>query len=105
MRDRIVAILGNPNSGKTTLFNAFTGLNQKVGNFPGVTVEKKIGELTLDKTGKVTVIDFPGAYSLFPTSTDEKVVVSNLLNKASNTYPDVVVYVADCNHLERHMLL
>lgn len=99
-----IALIGNPNSGKTTLFNALTGLNQKVGNFPGVTVDKKSGVLKLD-TGKAEIIDLPGCYSLFPRSADEQVVLDVLLKPAGKGRPDAVVIVADINNLERNLLL
>ena len=72
-----IALVGNPNCGKTSVFNQLTGLRQKVGNFPGVTVEKKSGTIELDNS-EVTLIDFPGLYSLFPNSQDERIVVSTL---------------------------
>ena len=68
-----IALAGNPNSGKTTLFNALTGLKQKVGNYPGITVEKKSGKANLSEEFKAEVIDLPGTYSLFPKSMDEEV--------------------------------
>ena len=100
-----VALMGNPNSGKSSVFNRLTGLRQKVGNFPGVTVEKKSGELRLDAHTTVNIIDFPGAYSLYPNSLDERIVVQTLLNRADDSYPDRVVYVADVTRLEKHLLL
>ena len=100
-----VALMGNPNSGKSSVFNRLTGLRQKVGNFPGVTVEKKSGELRLDAHTSVNIIDFPGAYSLYPNSLDERIVVQTLLNRADDSYPDRVVYVADVTRLEKHLLL
>jgi ferrous iron transport protein B len=101
---RTIALIGNPNSGKSTLFNALTGLNQKVGNFPGVTVDKKEGSVQWEDQ-RWRLIDFPGCYSLFPNSSDEKVVIEVLSQPASPLYPDLVVYVADANNLERHLLL
>lgn len=100
-----IALLGNPNSGKSTLFNALTGLNQRIGNFPGVTVDKKVGRLVLPDVGRVDLVDFPGCYSLYPNSRDERVVVSTLTDKQSSVYPDLVIYVLDVKHLERHLLL
>jgi ferrous iron transport protein B len=100
----IVGLVGNPNSGKSSLFNQLTGLRQKVGNFPGVTVEKKIGTARVEDKD-VTVVDFPGTYSLHPTTQDERVVLNILANKDNPTYPDVIVYVADILHLEKHLLL
>jgi ferrous iron transport protein B len=96
-----VALVGNPNSGKTSLFNLLTGLNQKVGNYPGVTVDKKTGKM---KAGEntLTVIDLPGTYSLYPRSLDEKVVIETLTDKQK---PDAVIAVADMTQLERSLLL
>ena len=76
-----VALIGNPNTGKTSVFNALTGLNQKVGNYPGITVEKKIGFSQLNKLTKARILDLPGTYSLNASSMDESLVVELLLNK------------------------
>lgn len=100
-----VALAGNPNSGKSTLFNLLTGLNQKVGNYPGVTVERKSGKCSLASGKTAEVIDLPGTYSIYPRSSDEQVVSDVLLNPGSNEYPDVVVAVADMSNLERSLLL
>lgn len=100
-----IALLGNPNVGKSSIFNQLTGLRQKVGNFPGVTVDKKIGTTFLNDNQKASVIDFPGTYSLYPTSSDERVVLNTFANPNSKDYPDVVVYIADITNLERHLLL
>ncbi|NRA48715.1 MAG: ferrous iron transport protein B [Phaeodactylibacter sp.] len=100
-----VALLGNPNCGKSSLFNQLTGLRQKVGNFPGVTVDKKIGKLDLQNGQEVNIIDFPGTYSFYPTSIDERIVVQALSNPNDDNYPDAVVYVADVTKLEKHLLL
>ena len=100
-----VALVGNPNSGKTSVFNQLTGLRQKVGNFPGVTVEKKVGTAQISSSTEVSIIDFPGLYSFFPNSQDERIVVSSFLNKDDEYYPDLVLYVADVTNLERHLLL
>jgi|AntRauTorckE5430_2_1112549.scaffolds.fasta_scaffold07853_2 ferrous iron transport protein B len=100
-----VALLGNPNCGKSSLFNQLTGLRQKVGNFPGVTVDKKVGKLALDNKQQVSIIDFPGTYSFYPTSIDERIVVQSLSNPTDDNYPDAVVYVADVTKLEKHLLL
>jgi ferrous iron transport protein B len=86
-----IALAGNPNSGKTTLFNAFTGLKQKVGNYPGITVEKKTGKSTLPNDIVAEIIDLPGTYSLFPKSMDEQVAQQVLCNADDNDYPDVTV--------------
>ncbi|MEZ4949408.1 MAG: ferrous iron transport protein B [Saprospiraceae bacterium] len=104
-KDVIVALVGNPNSGKSSVFNLLTGLRQKVGNFPGVTVDKKLGKALISPEYGTTIIDFPGIYSLFPNSQDEKIVVSTFLNEKDENYPDLVVYVADVTNLERHLLL
>ena len=104
-RAPVIALLGNPNSGKTSLFNLLTGLKQRVGNFPGVTVEKKEGVLSFPDGSTATIIDFPGCYSLYPTAFDEKIVVATLTNPDDPNYPDTVVYVADVTNLERHLLL
>jgi ferrous iron transport protein B len=100
-----IALIGNPNSGKSSVFNQLTGLRQKVANFPGVTVEKKVGKLILDSGHEYQVIDFPGTYSLYPTSNDERVVLNVLLNKADSDHPDIIVYIADVTNLEKHLLL
>jgi ferrous iron transport protein B len=100
-----IALVGNPNSGKSTLFNLLTGLRQKVSNFPGVTVEKKTGNISLTNGEKVNLIDLPGTYSLFPNSGEEKIVVNILTNPSDEWYPDLIVYVADVTQLERHLLL
>jgi ferrous iron transport protein B len=99
-----IALLGNPNTGKSSVFNLITGLRQQVGNFPGVTVEKKTGTLQIDGNSH-TIIDFPGTYSLYPRSKDEQVVYSVLSNEDSEDYPDVVVVVVDQSNLERNLFL
>ena len=100
-----VALIGNPNTGKTSVFNAITGLNQKVGNYPGITVEKKQGTCRLDRTTKAHIIDLPGTYSLNASSMDESVVIELLLNKNDKDYPDVAVVVSDIENLKRNLLL
>jgi len=101
-----IALAGNPNSGKTTLFNAFTKLRQKVGNYPGVTVEKKSGTLVLAKDRVVNVIDLPGTYSLSVRSPDEQVARDVLMGRAADTpRPDVVICVVDAGNLERNLYL
>ncbi len=100
-----IAILGNPNSGKSSVFNRLTGLSVKVGNFPGVTVEKKVGALRLPSGEMVDIIDFPGVYSLHPNSKDEFIVTSILANPKDSHHPDIVLYVADITHLEKQLLL
>ena len=100
-----VALIGNPNTGKTSVFNAITGLNQKVGNYPGITVEKKQGVCRLNHTTKAHIIDLPGTYSLNASSMDESVVIELLLNKNDKDYPDVVVVISDIENLKRNLLL
>ncbi len=100
-----VALIGNPNTGKTSLFNRLTGLNQKVGNYPGITVEKKEGVCKLDRGLKAHILDLPGTYSLNTSSLDESVVVETLLNKNSRDFPDVAVVVSDIENLKRNLLL
>ena len=90
-----VALVGNPNTGKTSLFNQLTGLNQKVGNYPGITVDKKVGKSQLGKEVIASVIDLPGTYSINPTSVDENIVLQTLLNQDHEDFPDVIVVVAD----------
>ncbi|MCF6348747.1 MAG: ferrous iron transport protein B [Flavobacteriaceae bacterium] len=99
-----VALIGNPNTGKSSLFNQLTGLNQKVSNYPGVTVEKKSGTAKLNDITNATIIDLPGTYSINPTSLDENIVLQSLLNP-DNEYPDVVVVVADVENLKRNLFL
>ena len=98
-----IALLGNPNTGKSSVFNLMTGLRQQVGNFPGVTVEKKSGNLKLNGEEHI-VTDFPGVYSLYPRTKDEEVVYNVLTNQQSQEYPDIAVYVADASNLERNLL-
>lgn len=100
-----VALIGNPNTGKTSVFNHLTGLNQKVGNYPGITVEKKEGICKLPRGVKAHIIDLPGTYSLNTTSLDESVVLELLLNKNDKDYPDVAVVVSDVENLKRNLLL
>ena len=100
-----VALIGNPNTGKTSVFNALTGLNQKVGNYPGITVEKKQGYCRLDRITKARILDLPGTYSLNASSMDESVVIELLLNKNDPDFPDVAVVVTDVENLKRNLLL
>jgi ferrous iron transport protein B len=97
-----IALLGNPNTGKSSVFNMLTGLRQHVGNFPGVTVDKKSGTLTIDNE-QHELIDFPGTYSLYPRSRDEQVVYDILTDPGHADYPDVVMVVADASNLERNL--
>ncbi|MUP45217.1 ferrous iron transport protein B [Gramella sp. BOM4] len=100
-----VALIGNPNTGKTSVFNQLTGLNQKVGNYPGITVEKKEGICKLPRGLKAHILDLPGTYSLNASSFDENVVIELLLNKNDKDYPDVAVVVSDVENLKRNLLL
>ncbi|CAM1371144.1 Ferrous iron transport protein B [Tenacibaculum sediminilitoris] len=106
MSNRIkVALIGNPNTGKTSLFNQLTGLNQKVGNYPGVTVDKKQGVSKLANGKRATIIDLPGTYSINPTSLDESIVLKTLMAAHREETPDVIVVVADIENLKRNLLL
>ncbi|UTA69160.1 ferrous iron transport protein B [Emticicia sp. 21SJ11W-3] len=106
MKDKkVVALLGNPNAGKSSLFNQLTGLRQKIGNFPGVTVDKKVGFCRLDSKTDIEILDLPGTYSIYPNSLDEQVVLEVLANPDHPEYPDVAVVVADASNLKRNMLL
>jgi len=103
-REIHIAILGNPNSGKSSLFNLLTGLNQKVGNFPGVTVEKKLGHFSLPSYGSCTVIDLPGTYSLYPRREDEWVSYKQLMFPDKGEKIDLAIVVADASNLRRNLL-
>lgn len=100
-----VALIGNPNTGKTSLFNQLTGLNQKVGNYPGVTVDKKEGTSRLTSSQNALITDLPGTYSINPTSIDESIVLKTLLKKDIKESPDVILVVADVENLKRNLLL
>jgi ferrous iron transport protein B len=100
-----VALTGNPNTGKSTLFNLLTGLNQKIGNFPGVTVDKKTGYCPLPDGRVAEIIDLPGTYSLYPKSQDESIVFSVLADQSNPHKPDLVVVVLDASNLKRNLLL
>jgi len=100
-----LVLVGNPNSGKSTLFNSLTGLNQRIGNFPGVTVEKKIGSVRINEKVVAEVIDLPGTYSLSPRSEDERVTFDYLNDSTRTDLPELIVVVADASNLKRNLLL
>ncbi len=104
MTPSLIALLGNPNAGKSSLFNQLTGLRQKTGNFPGVTVDRKSGHTALGTT-EADVLDLPGLYSIYPKSPDEQVVTDILANPAHPDHPDVAVVVVDASNLRRNLLL
>jgi ferrous iron transport protein B len=99
-----IALVGNPNSGKSSLFNALTGLNQKVGNFPGVTVDKKTGLSKISESLNATIIDLPGTYSLYPKRADEWVAYKVLIGEDTSIKPDMIVLIADASNLKRNLL-
>lgn len=100
-----VALVGNPNTGKTSLFNQLTGLKQKVGNYPGITVDKKVGKAQLSDQIFASIVDLPGTYSINPTTIDENIVLQTLLDKNHDDFPDVIVVVADIENIKRNLLL
>ena len=100
-----IALLGNPNAGKSSLFNALTGLNQKIGNYSGVTIDKNTGTWKLSDDKAVDLIDLPGIYSLFAKSPDERVVLDPLFNIESKDRPDLILLVLDASNLTRSLLL
>src|SRR5215208_7578979 len=101
-----IALAGNPNCGKTTIFNALTGLRQKVANYPGVTVEKKTGRCKLPDGRRANVIDLPGTYSLISRSPDEQVAMEVLRGlRADTPAPDAVIVVVDASNLQRNLYL
>ncbi|UYQ92815.1 ferrous iron transport protein B [Chitinophaga horti] len=99
-----IALVGNPNSGKSSLFNALTGLNQKVSNFPGVTVDKKTGIAKISDQLTGNIIDLPGTYSLYPKSADEFVTYDVLIDQSSKDAPDIILIIADAANLKRNLL-
>ena len=103
-RTPVVALAGNPNAGKTTLFNALTGARARVGNYPGITVERKSGSMTLPGAARAELLDVPGTYSLSARSPEEQVAVDVVL-PLDGVAPDVVVVAADATSLERHLYL
>jgi ferrous iron transport protein B len=100
-----IALVGNPNSGKTSVFNSLTGLNQHIGNYPGVTVDKKEGFFKDAKGEKHDIIDLPGTYSIYPKTRDEEIVYQVLSSQTNLDYPDLVIVVVDASNLERNLLL
>ena len=100
-----VALIGNPNVGKSSPFNQLTGLTQKAGNYPGVTVDKKQGTSKLSATLNAIITDFPGTYSMNSTSIDESIVLKTLLKKDIKECPDVILVVADLENMKRNLLL
>ena len=106
MKRRIkVALIGNPNTGKSSVFNLLTGLRQKTGNYPGITVEKKEGYCRLTSGVSATIFDLPGTYSLNASSLDENIVIELLMNRKHADFPDVAVIVADIENIKRNLLL
>jgi len=102
---RKIALVGNPNTGKTSIFNLLTGLRQQVGNFSGVTVDKRWGTTSLKDGNKIEVLDLPGTYSIYPRSQDERVVFEVLTNPNHKEFPDLFVVIADGSNLRRNLLL
>ncbi|MEA5426080.1 ferrous iron transport protein B [Arcicella lustrica] len=100
-----IALIGNPNAGKSSLFNSLTGLRQKTGNFPGVTMDKLIGKWKLETGDEAEILDLPGIYSIYPKSMDEQVVINILANPKHPDYPDLAIVVADASNLKRNLLL
>ena len=100
----LVALVGNPNAGKSALFNALTGARQKTGNYPGVTVERHAGRLALPDGRPVELVDLPGTYSLYPKRSDEWVSYKVLLNQDTDLKPQMIVLVADASNLKRNLL-
>ena len=100
-----VAILGNPNCGKTAIFNLLTGLNQKVSNYPGITVEKKVAEVNLSKDDSYYLEDYPGSYSIMSQSMDEDIVTCNIYKwiRQPELKPNAIIYVLDANNIRRNL--
>ncbi|MEM8888537.1 MAG: FeoB small GTPase domain-containing protein, partial [Bacteroidota bacterium] len=101
----LIAMVGTPNAGKTSLFNVLSGLNQRVGNFPGITIDRKVAEISLTAEQKVRLMDLPGTDSLYPSSQDERISCNVLKNPAHPDHPDKVIVVADGTQLSRGLLL
>src|SRR3978361_463589 len=104
-RSHVVAIIGPPNAGKSTLFNRLTGLHQKVANFPGVTVEHRIGKAKLKDEHEEFLVDLPGVYSLSPHAEDEQVTTGVLKGEHADLKPDAVVLILDATNLGRNLVL
>ena len=100
-----IALIGNPNTGKSSLFNGLTGLNQKVGNYPGITVDKKAGVCKISEDFTAEITDLPGTYSINPTTLDETIVLETLLNKDNESHPNLVIVVAEVENLKRNLLI
>lgn len=100
-----IALVGNPNSGKSSVFNQLTGLNQHIGNYPGVTVDRKTGTCQLENKQSLEVIDLPGTYSIYPRSEDERVVYDLLRTPEHQDFPDLIVVIIDAANIERNLLL
>ena len=104
-REINVVLIGNPNTGKSTVFNLLTGMSQKVGNYPGVTVDKKVGTFKIKGKAKVNITDLPGTYSLNPNSADEHVVLDFVLDRVNVSKTDLVLFVTDVENIKRTLLL
>jgi len=102
---RKIALIGNPNTGKSSLFNHLTGLRQHVGNYPGITLDKKWGMTSLSEEVQAKVLDLPGVYSVFPRSSDERVVIDILSDPTHPDFPEMVIVVVDATNLDRNLLL